>query len=67
MTLHVDPEEMTRLMVALETWQYLDKVPNAVLAELLFEHIVADLPVLTPQFALLSTIAERLREGPCTP
>jgi len=60
----LDTEARQRLLTASATLEYCESLSNQGLAELLYDSIVVELPVLTAEFALLSTIVDRLRESP---
>lgn len=58
-----DDDRRERLLTAFSTLDYCESLSNQALADLLFDVIVVELPVLSPEFALLSTIVDRLRQG----
>jgi len=59
----LDPDARQRLLTASATLEYCESLSNQQLAELLFDHIVVDVPVMSPAYVLLSTVIDRLREG----
>jgi len=61
--INIDTEAGQRLLMMADNLEYCERLSNHVLADLLFDTIVMDLPVLSPEFALLSTIVNRLRDS----
>jgi hypothetical protein len=65
MNLHLDWSVATleRLCDWVEQGTYLEARTDAELADLVEDHMQSDLPVLTPAWALLSEVIDRLRQG----
>jgi len=61
--INIGTEAGQRLLLMADNLEYCERLNNQVLADLLFETIVLDLPMLSPEFALLSTIVARLRDS----
>ena len=58
---HIDTEARQRLLTSAATLEYCESLDNQQLAEVLFDYIVVDLPVMSPEYVLLSTVVDRLR------